>query len=68
MAFLSHAGMGSTTEALYFGVPIVAMPVVGDQPSNAAAIEESGIGVQLQIEDLTKENLIAAFKTVLDSK
>lgn len=68
MAFLSHAGMGSTTEALYFGVPIVAMPVVGDQPSNAAAIEESGVGVQLQIEDLTKENLNAAFKTVLDSK
>lgn len=68
MAFLSHAGMGSTTEALYFGVPIVAMPVSGDQPSNAAAIEESGIGIQLQIEDLTKENLISAFKTVLDSK
>ncbi|XP_047517095.1 UDP-glucosyltransferase 2-like [Pieris napi] len=68
LAFLSHAGMGGTTEAIHFGVPVVAMPVLGDQPSNAAAIEESGLGVQLQIEDLTKDNLIAAFKKVLDPK
>ncbi|XP_045486849.1 UDP-glycosyltransferase UGT5-like [Pieris rapae] len=68
LAFLSHAGMGGTTEAIHFGVPVVAMPVLGDQPSNAAAIEESGLGVQLQIEDLTKDNLIAAFKKVLDRK
>ncbi|XP_047534233.1 UDP-glucosyltransferase 2-like [Vanessa atalanta] len=66
LAFLSHAGMGSTTEAIHFGVPMVAMPVIGDQPANAAAIEESGLGVQLQISDLTKDNLVAAFKKVLD--
>ncbi|CAG9583267.1 unnamed protein product [Danaus chrysippus] len=68
LAFLSHAGMGGTTEAIHFGVPMVAMPVVGDQPSNAAAVEESGLGVTLQIRDLTKENLLAAFKKVLDPK
>ncbi|XP_050344522.1 UDP-glucosyltransferase 2-like [Nymphalis io] len=66
LAFLSHAGMGSTTEAIHFGVPMVAMPVIGDQPANAAAIEESGLGVQLQIKDLTKDNLVTAFKKVLD--
>lgn len=68
MAFLSHSGMGGTTEAIHFGVPVVAMPVVGDQPSNAAAVEESGLGVTLQIRDLTKENLLAAFRKVLDPK
>ncbi|CAG4952911.1 unnamed protein product [Colias eurytheme] len=66
LAFLSHGGMGGTTEAIHFGVPMVAVPVFGDQPSNAAAIEESGLGVQLQIRDLTKETLVAAFKKVLD--
>ncbi|XP_068631749.1 uncharacterized protein [Battus philenor] len=66
LAFISHAGMGGTTEAIHFGVPVVAMPVLGDQPANAAAIEESGLGVQLQIEDFTKENLIAALKKVLE--
>lgn len=57
--------MGGTTEAIHFGVPIVAMPVLGDQPANAAAIEESGMGVQIQIKDLNKNNLRAAFETVL---
>ncbi|KAI8432277.1 hypothetical protein MSG28_004706 [Choristoneura fumiferana] len=65
LAFFSHAGMGGTTEAIHFGVPIVAMPVLGDQPANGAAIEESGLGVQVQIRDLNKENLLAAFRKTL---
>ncbi|KAJ8720262.1 hypothetical protein PYW07_012305 [Mythimna separata] len=68
LAFLSHAGNGGTTEAIHYGVPVVAMPVAGDQPANAAAIEESGLGVQLQVRDLTAENLLNAFKKVLDPK
>lgn len=47
---------------------MIAMPLVGDQPANAAAIEESGLGVQLQIRDLTQDNLLKAFKKVLDPK
>lgn len=65
---MSHAGNGGTTEAIHYGVPVIAMPVGGDQPSNAAAIEESGLGIQLQVRDLTEENLLKAFKTVLDPK
>lgn len=64
--FFSHAGMGGTTEAIHFGVPIVAMPIFGDQPSNAASIEESGLGVQIQYKDLNKDNLLTVFKKVLD--
>lgn len=60
--------MGGTTEGIHFGVPMVAMPLIGDQPSNAASIEESGLGVTLQIRDLTKNNLVAALKKVLDPK
>lgn len=66
LAFFSHAGMGGTTEAIHFGVPMVAMPIFGDQPSNAASIEESGLGVQIQYRDLNKENLLNIFKKVLD--
>ncbi|KAJ2947651.1 hypothetical protein O0L34_g17454 [Tuta absoluta] len=66
LAFYSHAGMGGTSEAIHFGVPMVAMPAFGDQPSNAAAIEEAGFGVQLHLRDLTKDSLVAALKKVLD--
>lgn len=68
IAFLSHAGMGGTTEAIHYGVPVVAVPIIGDQPANAASIEESGLGVQLQIGDLNKKNLLAAFRKILDEK
>ncbi|CAH0686208.1 unnamed protein product [Spodoptera exigua] len=68
LAFLSHAGNGGTTEAIHYGVPMVAMPIVGDQPANAAAVEESGLGVTLQVRDLNQENLLNAFKKVLDPK
>ncbi|XP_041981119.1 UDP-glycosyltransferase UGT5-like [Aricia agestis] len=66
LAFFSHCGLLGTTEAVYHGVPIVGMPVFGDQPSNAAAIEESGFGVQLQLNDVTEKNLLEKLKIVLD--
>ncbi|KAM3961541.1 UDP-glucosyltransferase 2-like [Aphomia sociella] len=66
VAFFSHAGLGSTIEAIHYGVPMVAMPIIGDQPANAASIQESGLGVKIDVRDLTKDNLLAAFKTVLD--
>ncbi|CAG4945796.1 unnamed protein product [Parnassius apollo] len=58
VAFYSHCGLLGTTEALYHGVPVLGMPLFGDQPSNAAAIEESGLGVQIELKELTKENLL----------
>ncbi|XP_038212967.1 UDP-glycosyltransferase UGT5-like [Zerene cesonia] len=66
LAFFSHCGMLSTTEAIYHGVPVVGMPIFGDQPANAGFIEESGLGVQIQIGELTKDNLLDKFKTVLE--
>ncbi|XP_053608211.1 UDP-glucosyltransferase 2-like [Plodia interpunctella] len=68
VAFYSHCGMMSTTEAIHYGVPVVGMPIFGDQPANAAAIEESGLGVQIQLRDVTKELLVEKFNTVLDPK
>lgn len=66
MAFFSHCGLLGTTEALYHGVPVVGMPIYGDQPTNAAAIEESGLGVQVQLDLITKEYILEKFKIVLD--
>lgn len=68
LAFYSHCGMLGTTEAIYHGVPMVGMPIFGDQPSNAAAVEESGMGVIMAISELSKETLLQKLKTVLDPK
>lgn len=42
--FLTHCGMNSVNEALTFGVPMVAMPFLNDQITNAKRIVELGLG------------------------
>ena len=42
--FLTHCGMNSINEALYFGVPMVAMPFLNDQITNAQRLTELGLG------------------------
>jgi MGT family glycosyltransferase len=46
-AFVTHAGMGSCTEALWYAVPMVAIPQAVDQPLNAAQLEKLGVGRHL---------------------
>lgn len=46
--FVSHCGWGSVVEAMYFGVPVVAMPVTAGQPLNAQLVVESGTGVGVE--------------------
>ncbi|WP_370947433.1 macrolide family glycosyltransferase [Amycolatopsis sp. cg5] len=52
-AFVTHAGMGGSTESLWFGVPTVAIPFATDGFGNAARLEELGAGVQLPSDQVT---------------
>ncbi|XP_053622006.1 UDP-glucosyltransferase 2-like [Plodia interpunctella] len=40
--FITHGGMLSSLEALHYGVPLLAVPVFGDQPGNAARAARAG--------------------------
>jgi MGT family glycosyltransferase len=46
-AFVTHAGMGSCTEALWYAVPMIAVPQAVDQPLNSAHLETLGVGRHL---------------------
>ncbi|GAA2793796.1 macrolide family glycosyltransferase [Saccharopolyspora taberi] len=63
-AFLSHTGMNSTMEALYFGVPVVAVPQMPEQALNAGRLEELGLGRKLVTEEVTAELLRSAVDEV----
>jgi glucuronosyltransferase len=63
--FLSHGGMMSTLEAVYHGVPVVGIPFHGDQRTNVANLEARGMGIQLQYNNITKQSVLDALRTVL---
>ncbi|XP_049948378.1 UDP-glucosyltransferase 2-like [Schistocerca serialis cubense] len=64
--FITQGGLQSMNEATYHAVPLVVIPFFGDQPFNAAKISQAEIGVRLDYPDLSKDNLLAAVRTVLE--
>lgn len=59
-AFITHAGMGSSAEGLYCGVPMIAVPQATDQPMNADRLVELGVARRVDTADATAEALRAA--------
>lgn len=64
--FITHGGLMGTMEAVHNGVPMVGMPLFGDQDNNVMACVERGVSVKLRYQDITKESLLAAIKKVLN--
>ncbi|KAL8524938.1 hypothetical protein ACS0TY_014527 [Phlomoides rotata] len=46
-AFMSHCGMSSILESVYFRVPIIGVPLNHDQPMNARLMVEAGVAVEV---------------------
>lgn len=45
--FISHGGLQSSEEALYFGVPVLGIPFFGDQYQNINRIVEQKVGLKV---------------------
>jgi MGT family glycosyltransferase len=63
-AFVSHSGMNSTMEALYYGVPLITFPQMPEQVANADRVQELGLGERLDAGTVTAEALRAAVTRV----
>ncbi|WP_421109179.1 macrolide family glycosyltransferase [Streptomyces sp. NEAU-S77] len=59
-AFVTHAGMGSSGEGLYCGLPMIAVPQGAEQPVNADRLVELGVARRVDTADATAEVLRAA--------
>ncbi|MBN8468388.1 glycosyltransferase family 1 protein [Corallococcus exiguus] len=64
-AMVTHCGFNSTKEAIYFGVPMVALPFQHDQPRVARLVTHHGLGVQGSPFDVTAEGLVALLDEVV---
>ncbi|XP_017745862.1 PREDICTED: UDP-glucuronosyltransferase 1-7 isoform X7 [Rhinopithecus bieti] len=67
-AFITHAGSHGIYEGICNGVPMVMMPLFGDQMDNAKRMETKGAGVTLNVLEMTSEDLENALKTVINDK
>ncbi|WP_416825284.1 macrolide family glycosyltransferase [Ectobacillus polymachus] len=63
--FITHGGMNSTNEGLYYGIPLIVIPQSADQPVIAGRVANLGAGVPLQMQDLTASRLSEAVDHVL---
>lgn len=62
-AFITHCGMNSASEGLYFGVPLVLFPQTPEQDAVAKRTEELGAGVRLR--SISEEDVLDALKKVI---
>ncbi|KAF9417972.1 hypothetical protein HW555_005117 [Spodoptera exigua] len=65
--FITHGGLLSTLEAVYAGVPLLAIPVFGDQPSNAERAELAGYAVKVAFRDDMVPDVAAALQKMLST-
>ncbi|KAI5645183.1 UDP-glucoronosyl and UDP-glucosyl transferase domain-containing protein [Phthorimaea operculella] len=66
--FITQGGLQSTDEAIVAGVPLVGIPMLGDQFYNVIKYVHLGIGQKLDIETITEEALMKAVTEVIGNE
>lgn len=67
-AFVHHAGIGSTAQALAAGVPQLLTPFTHDQPDNSARVVKLGCGRILKPSKYTGARAAAVLAELIDNK
>ncbi|MGT2846054.1 macrolide family glycosyltransferase [Streptococcus massiliensis] len=66
--FITHGGMNSVNEALYYGVPMLVVPMGNDQPRVAQQVADVHVGKRLNKRGLTVQQLQEAAGELLEDK
>ncbi len=62
---ITHGGNYTVTETLYFGKPMIILPIYWDQHDNAQRMHELGFGIRLNTYGFTEEELLRAVDKIL---
>lgn len=65
-AFITHCGMNSASEGLYFGVPLILFPQTPEQDAVAKRTEELGAGLRLL--SIEKVDILKTVKMIIEDK
>lgn len=64
-AFITHGGLLSITEAVYYGVPFIGIPAFADQQYNVANAVHKNFAVKYDMNTISEETFTQAIKEVL---
>ncbi|VTJ86042.1 Hypothetical predicted protein [Marmota monax] len=65
-AFITHGGANGVYEGIYHGIPMVGIPLFGDQADNIAHVKAKGAAIRLEYRTLTSADLLKALRMVIN--
>ncbi|KAI6171606.1 UDP-glucuronosyltransferase [Aphelenchoides bicaudatus] len=68
LAFITHGGMNSLSEASHAGVPLIVIPLFADQHRNARIAEYREFGFRLNALTLSADTIAEAIQNIVDNK
>lgn len=66
--FITHGGIHSTEEAIFFGVPMLAISVFGDQLHNSLVMQERGAAIRIKYTEFTEDSFKIALHKIINDK
>lgn len=66
--FMTQAGLQSLQEAIHYAVPVISIPLFGDQEKNAQKAADLEIGITLDFYSITNETVYKAVYTIISDK
>nr|XP_046243828.1 UDP-glucuronosyltransferase 3A1-like [Scatophagus argus] len=63
--FITHGGQNSLLQAVYHAVPVLAIPLFGDQFDNVVRAETKGLGLTIRPTQITRELLSSTIQTLM---
>ncbi|XP_036382782.1 UDP-glucuronosyltransferase 3A1-like [Megalops cyprinoides] len=65
---VTHGGQNSILQAVYHGVPVLGVPLFGDQFDNLVRIETKGLGLILKPTELQREHLSSTMQRLIGDR
>ncbi|KAL7306834.1 hypothetical protein TKK_0000995 [Trichogramma kaykai] len=64
--FITHGGLGGLIEALYYGVPMIGIPLFSDQFRNVEAFVAKRMMIPIKLNEINERNLDNAFNCLIN--
>ncbi|XP_043473286.1 UDP-glucosyltransferase 2-like [Leptopilina heterotoma] len=65
--FITHCGLLSSFETIYFGVPVIGIPIAADQFRNLDTLVKKNMGMKLDLNNITETILFNVLTEILNN-